>query len=136
MDATEQKRTFVASFSAVATGITLPVLNVPFNSTLSGIRVTGAGFSGTPTYDFKVQRFIAGTGLTVISGGSTTLTGAAYGTSGMNSVVLAAAGSSLLTLLANDVITCTSGAAASAVTALNVSVVIQAVADIKTTFGL
>lgn len=136
LDATEQRRTFQASYGAVSTGLTLSVLTVPFNSTLAGIRMTSEGLSGAPTYAFKVQRFIVGTGITAISGGSTTTTGVAYGTSGLVSVPIAAAGSTLLNLLAGDLITCTTGGANTATTSLTVSVVIQAVQDIKTNFSL
>jgi len=48
---------------------------------------------------------------------------------------LAAAGSSFLNLLAGDVITLTSGAANTAVTALSVGVAIKAIQDITTVSG-
>jgi len=136
LDATEQKRVFTATFGTLGTGATMAVVTVPFNSTLSGIRLVTEGLSGTPTYAFKVQRFIAGTGITAISGGSTTTTGVAYGTSGLVSVPLATSGSTLLNLLANDVITVTTAGSNAAAASVNVSVVIAAVQDIKTNFGL
>ena len=109
---------------------------IPYPATLDGVRVAAAGISGTPTYDLRVLRFIAGAGVTTIAGGATTLTGVAVGTSGIQSMVLASSGSTLLNLLAGDMITLTSGGANSAVTGLNVSVVVKALQDIKTSFGI
>lgn len=136
LDPSEQRKVFEAAYGAVATGVTVFVCAVPFNSTLDGIRVAAAGLSGSPTYAMTVQRFITGAGLTAITGGATTLTAVAFGTSGIQSMVMAASGSTLLNLLAGDVIALTSGAANTAVTNLSVSAVIKAVQDIKTSFGI
>jgi hypothetical protein len=51
-------------------------------------------------------------------------------------MVLAAAGSSLLSLLQNDIITLVSGGANSAVAQLTGAVVVTPLQDIKTQFGL
>lgn len=135
-DVSEQRDSIQGEFLAVATGITLLVAQIPYNSTLDAVKVSAQGLSGAPTYDLRVWRFIVGTGVTTIAGGATTVTPSTMGTSGPTSMVLAATGSTLLQLLANDVITLTSGVANAAVTALAVSVVIKAVQDIKTTFGV
>lgn len=135
LDASEQRKNFAASYTAVATGTTLLALTVPFNSTLEAIKVSAQGLSGSPTYDLRVWRFIVGTGVTTIAGGATTLTAVAMGTSGPQSMVLAASGSSFLNLLSGDVLTLTSGGANTAVTGLAVGVCIKAIQDIKTNFG-
>lgn len=136
LDASEQRKVLGAAYGAVATGATLHACIVPFNSTLEGIRVAAEGLSGAPTYAMRIQRFIAGAGITAIAGGATTLTATAFGTSGLQSMVLAAAGSTLLNLLAGDIITLTSGGANTAATNLSVSVVVKATQDIKTQFGI
>jgi hypothetical protein len=135
-DASEQKRPLSFSYAAVATGLTLQSVLVPYASTLNAVRVAAVGISGTPTLDMRVWRFIVGTGVTTIAGGATTLTMQAVGTSGVQAMVLAASGSTLLNLQAGDVITMTSGGANSAVAQLSGAVVIQALQDIRTTFGV
>jgi len=135
LDASEQRKAFTMNLQAVATGVTIQAMIVPYASVLEGVKVAAAGLSGSPTYDLRIWRFIAGTGVTTIAGGATTLTAVAVGTSGVQSMVLASSGSTLLNLLANDVITLTSGAANTAVTNLTVGIVVKAVQDIKTVYG-
>lgn len=135
MDASEQRRVFQSSYGAVATGATLHVAAIPFACTLDGIKLAVAGLSGSPTYAAAIWRFIPGTGVTTITAGFTTLTGVAMGTSGVQTFVSVASGNTLLNLLANDVVTITSGAANTAVTNLTAAVVVKAVQDIKTSFG-
>lgn len=136
LDASEQKRTFSNSFPLTGTGVTLPILMVPFNSELQAARLSAVGLSGAPTFDLRIQRFIAGAGVTILNPGTTTLTATAVGTSGIQTVLLAASGSSLVQLLAGDLLTLTTGAANTACAALSVAVVIQALQDIKTQFGV
>jgi len=135
LDASEQRKAFVQTFGAVATGITLPVLAVPYPSTLDGIAVSAHGLSGTPTLAFSILRFIVGTGVTTITAGFTTLTPLAYSTSGLASVVQVAAGNTLLNLQANDIICATSAGSNAALKSLGVAVVLKATQDVKTTFG-
>lgn len=135
LDPSLQRQVFQSSYGVVATGVTLSALVVPYASTLDAVRVTANGLSGSPTIDLRVWRFIVGTGVTTIAGGATTLTAQALGTSGIQSMVLASSGSSLLNLLANDVITLTTGGANTAAS-YTVSVVIKNTQDIRTSFGV
>lgn len=135
MDSSQQKYVLQSSFGAVATGVTLPVAIVPSPSTISAAKVASFGHSGSPTVQLTIQRFIVGSGVTSYLGGFTTLTLTAAGTSGVNAVVTAAAGSTALNLLAGDIIMATSGGANSAVTGLSVELVLQASQDIRTYFG-
>ncbi len=135
-DASEQRDAYNSSWGAVATGVTLHAALIPFNSTLEGVRIAVAGVSGAPTYALRVLRFIVGTGVTTIAGGATTLTPSTVGTSGVASMSLASSGSTLLNLLAGDLITITSGATDAAVTQLSTSIVIKGVQDIKTWYGI
>ena|ERR1039458_7192036 len=135
LDASEQKRAFCATYALVGTGLTLTPLVVPFNSVLNGIQIAVSGLSGSPTYQFAINRFIVGTGVTTIIAGFTLCTPLTWSTSGMVTVVSVAAGNSLLTLLSGDQIICASGAANTAVAELSVAISIQATQDIKTVYG-
>lgn len=136
LDASEQRRSLTQNYGAVATGATVHVAFVPTAGTLEAVKVAVAGLSGSPTYDLRVLRFIAGAGVTSIAGAATTLTGVAVGTSGVQSMVLAASGSSFLNLMAGDVLTLTAGAANTNVLQLSCGVVVKAIQDIKTQFGV
>ncbi len=135
LDASEQKIEIVANYGVLATALVVPVGIVPWPCTLVGARVAATGLSGAPTGALKINRFIVGSGTTVYLGGFTTLTLQTVGTSGIQSVVIAAAGSTALSLLAGDEITYTSGAANAAAT-VAVSVVVQKTQDIVQHFGL
>ncbi len=134
LDPSQQQVMQVANYGAVVTGATLHVAVIPSPSILKQIKIAVAGVSGTPTYDLRVLRFIVGSGVTSIAGGATTLTGTAVGTSGIQTLVLAAAGSSFLSLIAGDLLTLTSGGANSAVTNISVASVIQDTQDILSWF--
>lgn len=136
LDASEQRKSFTCNYAATATGATIPVVMVPFNSTLDAVQLAAFGLSGAPTFDLRIQRFIVGTGLTVIAGGATTATPPEFGTSGVLTMSLATSGSTLLNLLAGDVLTLTSGGSNTAVKSLSVGICIKAVQDIKTTNGV
>jgi hypothetical protein len=135
LDPSEQKKVLEFAIGALATGITIPAFQVPFNSVLSGGQIAAFGLSGSPTYQLAVQRFIPGTGATAFTIGSANAP-LAYGTSGAFGLSLPAAGSTLLNLLANDVLTVTSGASNAAVTGLNIGIVLRPLQDIKTQFGV
>ncbi len=129
-----QKDVLEAHYAATATGATLHAAIIPYPSVLKDVKVAAAGLSGSPTVALKILRFIVGTGVTTITG-ATTLTLGSIGTSGMQSMVLEASGSTLLNLLAGDVLTLTVGASNAAVTNISVAAVIQATQDIRTVFG-
>jgi len=139
LGASEQLKVARAAFGAVAvgatTGTTLTAVAIPFPSTLSGILVSAHGLSGTPTLDFGINRFIAGSGFTTLTAGFTTLTLEEFSTSGIQTVVQVSAGNSLLNLLANDQFVAVGGGADAAVKSLGISVVYKATQDIKTSFG-
>jgi len=132
----EQEKLLGDAYGALATGVTVPVATVPWPCTIQSAKVAAFGISGTPTVALTIQRFIVGSGVTSYLGGFTTLTMQAAGTSGVQSVVTAAAGSTALLLQTGDVIMATTGGANSAVTGLQVSVVVQATQDIRSWFGV
>lgn len=136
LDVSEQLRVLENSYQGVATGATLLVACAPYPAELRAVRLAAIGLSGSPTYAFGIARFIVGSGYTFITGGMTTLTATAYGTSGIQSGVLASQGSSLLQLLANDQLVLVSGASNAAAAQLQVSFVLQALQDIRSSFGV
>lgn len=147
LDASEQRKVFEVNTQALATGVTLQLGIVPYPSVLVEAQIAAWGLSGAPTYALAINRFITGTGFTtIVVGTGTSNIPAEFGTSGpgafgaslfgASGMVLAAAGSTLLNLLPNDVLTLTSGVANTAVKALSCAVVIQPIQDIKVHFGL
>jgi hypothetical protein len=136
LDASEQRKTFTAGVGLVGTGSTTHCFVMPSAGTLEGVRMAAAGISGSPVAQVAVIRFIAGAGLTSIGGVATTLALQAVGTSGIQSVALAAAGSTLLNLMAGDVVAVGLTGANSAVATLTVAAVVKQTQDIKTQFGL
>jgi hypothetical protein len=136
LDVSEQRKTFVAGVGLVATGSTTHCFVMPSAGTLDGVRMAAAGISGSPVAQVAVLRFIAGTGFTSIGGVATTLALQTVGTSGIQSVALAASGSTLLNLVAGDVIAVGLTGANSAVATLTVAAVVKQTQDIKTQFGL
>lgn len=140
LDSSEQNKAFSQVLTwgvsqIIPVSSTLLVGIVPFNSTLKAAALAIMGASGAPTYGLNVQRFIVGTGNTVITGGATTLTAGVIGTSGVINFVLAASGSSILNLLTNDVLYLTTGGANTAATQVVISWVLQATQDIKSQLG-
>lgn len=135
-DVSEQRETTTMFCGPVANGLTLPLAIVPYSCELQAIRSAAIGLSGAPTAAFVIGREIVGSGYTNISGGATTLTHVAVGTSGIQSWVLAASGNSLVQLQAGDVLTVVSGGGAgAAVGQLNVTFVCKALTDIKNQFN-
>ncbi len=134
LDASEQKRTFTQAYGLVATGVTLVPFMVATQGSIKAMSISTVGISGAPTYAFTIGRFIVGTGYTVITGGMTTLTATAYGTSGVQPFVIAS-GSTLLDVLANDLIQVTTGGANTAAAQVTLALVVQATQDVKTQLG-
>lgn len=145
LDASEQRKVYQASFpkvggasfTNVATGTTAVVAVVPGPCTLDAMQIIAYGISGAPTVQLNVDRFIVGTGFTtiILATGSSNTPGA-FGTSGSPTAVIAASGSTLLNLLANDVLIATTGAANAAANSLSVAVVLKPIQDIKKQFGV
>lgn len=137
-DVSEQKWIFQSHYQAQSgiDGTTLPlfVCSVPFPAILKGVEVAAKGVSNTVALDFFINRFTT-TGIT-LTGGATQLTLQNVGTSGIQSFVLAAAGSSLLNLQRGDVLAVIASGTSGAISALSLGAVLQAVQDIKTSFGV
>lgn len=137
LDASEQRKVMSVNAGAVATGVSGVIGVVPWASVLEAGQLTAFGLSGAPTYALVLNRFIVGAGFTAITiAVGTSNVPSAFGTSGSRAMVLPASGSTLLNLQANDVLLYQSGVADTAVTGLNISLVLKPIQDIKTQFGV
>ncbi len=137
-DDSEQKYIFYGNYGVIGTTPTasteVVIGSIPFPSTIRKVVASASGVSGAPTLDMYIQRFTT-TGIT-LAGGATTLVLQNRGTSGIQSFVLAASGNTLLNLQSGDVVTAVFAGADTAVDALSVAIVVEAVQDIKTSFGV
>lgn len=136
LDTSEQYKVHGIVSAAVATGVTLAVAHVAWPCTIKAAEVAAFGVSNTFSGCLYINRFIVGSGLTVIALG-TSFAPPAFGTSGVpaSGVSLPAVGSSLLNLQANDVITFLSAGSNAAVNTLSLQLVLQPTQDIRTYFG-
>lgn len=130
LDVSEQKKQMDVTITATTTGKDYIVYRAPGPMLISDARSLGVGLSGTPTSTLKLQRFVTGAGLTTISiSGALTVT--AIGTSGAQQYSLPAAGSSLLSLQAGDVVVATSGGTNAGLEQLYVQLVVYSLQDIR-----
>ena len=133
-DSSEQKSTHHISSGLVATGVTLPVMQVPYQAEIKDVKLAAQGLSGSPFYSLEVLRW--GAGITAILGLANTLTAAAIGNSqAPQGFSLQASGNTLIQVEQGDLIVLRSGAANTAADLVQVTVVLQALQDIKTHFG-
>ena len=125
--------TFGGPIGVVATGQTLVLLQIPYPCSLDLIQLGALGVSGAPTGMFMINRFVVGQGFTAFPVGSTfALT--SYSTSGpINAtfgVSLPQIGSTLTTLLTNDVLMYQSGGTNAATYSLFGTVILRPIQDI------
>jgi len=140
-DVSEQRRTFSVAAGAVATGVTGVALHVPYPCVLESGQIAAFGLSGAPNYTLVLNRFITGAGATAITiATGTSNVPSAFGTSGVAgtgaSGIVMPWGSTLLSLLPNDIIMYQSGVANAAVTGLSITLVVRPIQDIKVHLGL
>jgi hypothetical protein len=144
LDASEQRKILSCSVNgssgiAIITGSTAVLGIVPWPCTLDAGQIVAFGVSNAPTCALSVNRFIPGSGQTtyVIATGTSNLP-PAFGTSGVgiSGMILPASGSTLLNLLANDVLQLTFAGTNAAATFLNVTLVLKPIQDQKVNFGI
>lgn len=118
----------------VAVGNTLMIAVAPFPAQVAALQVIGFGLSGTPAMNLDVTRYNAA-GVTTITGviSAYTVLGATISAQAGATV---SSGASLVQLQANDVISLRSSGANTAATSLAVTLVLQALQDIKTHFNV
>lgn len=138
LDTSEQKRAFSVTIGKKSapniTAATLMLGTVPFQSELKALSVVGFGLSGAPQAEFRIQRFIPGSGHTIIAPGITCII-PEMGVSGPVSVSLPAAGHSLLQLLAGDQLIALTGVANTSTDSMTVGYVLKALQDFKADYG-
>lgn len=150
-DPSEQREVLYLNYTGmgitvITTGTTFCIGPIPYPANIIGAQMNAVGISGSPTVALAINRFIAGTGFTtIVVGTGTSNIPAEFGTSGAGAfgaslfgssgMVLAAQGSTLLQLLANDLLTVTVAGTNAAAKFLGVAVCIQPTLDIKYRFG-
>lgn len=136
LDITQQIDIFDAQYSVAGTSALINLGQVPYSGQLLKVTSSAFGVSGSPILGIQIQRFIAGSGSTVINvNGSSLLTVTAFSTSGMQTHSLPAVGSSLIQLLNGDnlqIVTSVANTAAS----YSVNAAIQCLQDYKSQYGL
>lgn len=136
-DIGEQREDFSVNLGAVATGVTRCVLIAPYSSEVSAIAVAGRGISGTPTAQFSINRFVVGSSLTNSgTAGFTSLSVQDYGTSGFQSVVQAASGSTTIQMNKGDALIYVSAGSNAAMAEVELMVSLKCLQDIKNQFGV
>lgn len=111
-------------------GATHPMFQLPYPATLQSARAGAFGTSGSPQAIFRVSRFIVGSGFTSINLGISNLVLPAFGTSGTLAYSgLAPTGSTLLNLLAGDVLGVEVAGANSAIEKLVIEMVVRKTQD-------
>jgi len=130
LDVSEQQENLVLSEKLAVATDALYVYHVPRPMQLQSINVAASGISGSPVGLVEIQRFVVGAGLTTIPVGNS-LAIAAIGTSGVQSVSLPAAGSSLLELQKDDILNVAISGDDSGADNLIISAVVKNLQDIK-----
>lgn len=130
-DSSEQQTVVEQTFRDTTTGQSaFVILRAPHALQIMGVSAIAVGLSGSPTSQLALERFIVGSGLTVIAIGGA-LTHANWGTSGAQGFSLPAAGSSLLNLAAGDLLTIQTAVANTGAKVLHITAVVKALQDIK-----
>ena len=131
---TQQRDCYSAALAPTATGLTYAIMTVPYPATLIAANVSANGLSGAPNYSLWLQRFIAGSGITSIPMGTSQVI-TTFGTSGAIGFSLNGSGASF-PLLAGDALILSTAAANTSSASTSVTIVIQALQDIKSHFGV
>jgi hypothetical protein len=133
-DYSERRQERTHKITGTVTGSSSVIMIAPFNCKLVGAFQAARGLSGTPVHTLVAERFIVGSGATVIGGWAATLTVGAFGTSGSQGFTCLAA--SFLSINAGDIISLYPSGTNAAVGELMISVVIEALDDIKKSFSV
>ena len=134
LDQSERKLVLEETIRPTVTGATYVIGVVPFPAQVLAGHEAAYGLSGAPVGQIKVHRFIPGTGVTIISGIFSSMTVTAFGTSGLMAHTITGATANLL--MPKDVLFYETAVANTALASTSLSVVIQALEDIKTQFGV
>lgn len=134
LDNTEQRETLNGQIQAAVTGVTYCVAQVAYPAQLISAWVSGRGLSGTPHLSMWLHRFTPGSGFTSIVMGSTVAL-PSFGTSGGITFNVSAAGVTY-PLQTGDQLVIYTQAANTAADQISSSLVVEALQDIKTAYGV
>jgi hypothetical protein len=138
LDVTEQRKVFELAIGTAANlvnGFSAPICTVPWPCLLDGGNLVAYGLSGSPQFQISVNRWNGSVAATFVVATGTSNVPAAYGTSGSASLVIAASGSTLLQLQANDVLLyAQTGGASAAATSAVISVILRPLQDVKVNY--
>lgn len=135
-DATGQRFDLLVSPGLVGVSTLVHMGIVPCGAQLLAVVTQAFGLSSTPTVGVQIQRFVVGSGLTTIPlNGSSLITIGAMSTSGMQTQILPAAGSTLLLLQKGDVVQLVTSTANSAATYTSAAV-LQILQDVRSDYGV
>lgn len=132
LDSTEQIAAYQAQVSNSVTAATYLLGVIPYQSQLAAAMIAVSGVSGAPNHSLWVQRFIAGAGVTSFAVGAS-LVSTTFGTSGAQTFTIQGAG--LTGLLAGDALVLSTAAANTGCERVSVGYAIQALQDLRSTFG-
>ena len=133
-DLSERRLEYETKLTGTVTGASHAVLVAPFNCKIVGAYQAARGLSGSPTHFLVAERFIVGSGATVIGGWAATLAVSAFGTSGSQGYSCPAA--SFITLNAGDLISLYPTGTNAAVSEVVIGLVLECLDDIKKTFSV
>lgn len=134
LDPSQKRHELAVKVNGTVTGASHVLLAVPFNCKVVGAFESAHGLSGSPTHALVAERFIVGSGATIIGGWAATLAVSAFGTSGSQGFSCPAA--SFITLNAGDVIALYPTGTNAAVAQLSISLVLECIDDIKKSFSV
>lgn len=132
LDGTQQVETLVGQVSGTVSGNTYCMATIPYPAQVIAASECAMGLSGAPNHSLWIQRFIAGSGVTSIAIGAS-MAAVAFGTSGGQSFTLISAFTNLLQT--GDLVLLSVDGANTAAKHVSVTLVVQALQDIKTSFN-
>lgn len=134
LDSSQQRQYLTGSVTKTLTGTTYCIATIPHQARLLAASEAVIGLSGAPNHSLWVQRFLPGVGVTSFVVGAS-MVAVVYGTSGGQSFAVLGSGTSNV-LQTNDLILLSTAAANTAAEHVSVTLVIQALQDIISDFGV
>lgn len=135
-DVSEQRTVVACSVRDTVVGGTYPLFIAPYACTLDAASQFAYGLSGAPNHQLNLYRFVPGAGVTNIGQLGASLVTAAYGTSGAQTFTIISGTGTTFPLQAGDAVYLTSAGANTAVQFATVHLVVKALQDIKTHYGV
>lgn len=135
-DVSEQRNVFTGTAVNTVVGGTYPIWTAPYPCTLDAASQIAFGLSGAPNHSLWLYRFVVGAGLTQVAVLGQSMASAAYGTSGAQTFTIVSGSGTSYPLQAGDALFLISAAANTGAQLVQVELVVKALQDIKTSFGV